>query len=116
MVVQKVVNLTLPCGTLQLISYTPASFDGCRINLPNITADNQMGALITFIIANGETLINASGPTGIFITRQGTNLIFNKSGGVSQITTGLTYLVNNGIVYNLVSMKNAAGVYGWMQI
>jgi hypothetical protein len=116
MVAQKVVTLTLPVGTLQLINYTPSAFDGCRINLPNITADNQMGCTITFIIANGLSLITASGPSGIFITRQGTNLIYNKSGGVSQITTGLTYLANNGVVYNLVSMKNSAGVYGWMHI
>jgi hypothetical protein len=116
MVVQKVVTMTLPCATLQLIKYTPSGFLGCQINLPNLTADNQLGTLITFVIANGEPLITASGSGGIYIVRQGTNIIYNKSGGASQITTSLNYVVNNGIVYNLVAIKNTSGVYAWLQI
>jgi hypothetical protein len=116
MVVQKVVTMTLPCATLQLISYVPSAYSGCQINLPNITADNQLGTLITFIVTNSEILITASGPTGIYITRQGSNVIYNKSGSVSQITTSLNYVANNGVVYNLIAIKNQSGVYAWMQI
>ncbi len=116
MTLTKTLTLTLPLNTLQLINYTVSTYTYYNVYLPNITTDSQTGTEIIFLRTNGATLNTVASSSGLYIGRQGTNLIYNLSSSAVQISTGINYVSNTQIYYKFVAFKTTGGQYGWLQL
>ena len=116
MTITKSVTLTFPVNTTQLVGYTVSLYTYYNIYFPNITADSQIGTEIIFIRSNGASLNTVASSSGLYIGRQGTNLIYNLSSGAVQISTGINYISNTQIYYKFVAFKTTGGQYGWLQL
>ncbi len=116
MTITKSVTLTLPVNTAQMLNYTVSTYTYYNIYFPNITNDSQLGSEIIFIRSNGATLNTTASSSGLYIGRQGTNLIYNLSSGAVQISTGINYISNTQIYYKFIAFKTTGGQYGWLQI
>ncbi len=115
MTITKSVTLTFPCNTLQLIGYTVSYYSYYNIYFPNIVSDSQLGAELIFIRSNSATLNTSASSSGLYIGRQGTNLIYNLSSSV-QISTGINYVSNTQIYYKFIAFKTTSNQYGWLQL
>ena len=116
MVLSKSTNLSFPCNTLQLINYSTSLYVAYDIYLPNITSDSQLGTEITFIKTNSATINTVANSSGLYIGRQGSNVIYNFASGASQITTSLNYVSTTATYYKFIAVKNQSSVYAWIQI
>ncbi len=116
MTITKSVTLTLPVNTAQMLNYTVSTYTYYNIYFPNITTDSQLGTEIIFIRSNGATLNTTASSSGLYMGRQGTNLIYNLSSGAVQISTGINYVSNTQIYYKFVAFKTTGGQYGWLQL
>ncbi len=116
MTITKSVTLTLPVNTAQMLNYTVSTYTYYNIYFPNITTDSQLGSEIIFIRSNGATLNTTASSSGLYLGRQGTNLIYNLSSGAVQISTGINYVSNTQIYYKFVAFKTTGGQYGWLQL
>ena len=116
MVLTKGVTLSFPCNTLQLINYSTATYVAYDILLPNITSDSQLGTEITLIKTNAATINTVANTSGLYIGRQGSNVIYNFTSGASQITTSLNYVSTTATYYKFMAIKNQSSVYAWIQI
>ncbi len=99
MTITKSVTLSFPTNTLQLIGYTTSTYTYYNIYFPNITVDSELGTEIIFIRSNSATLNSTASSSGLYIGRQGTNLIYNLSSSSVQISTGIDYVSNTQIYY-----------------
>ncbi len=116
MTLTKTLTLTLPLNTLQLINYTVSTYTYYNVYLPNITTDSQTGSEVIFLRTNGASLNTVASSSGLYIGRQGTNVIYNLSSSAVQISTGLNYVSNTQIYYKFVAFKTTGGQYGWLQL
>ncbi len=116
MTITKSVTLTFPVNTTIMINYTVSTYTYYNFYLPNIINDTQTGTEIIFIRSNGATLNTVANSSGLYIGRQGTNLIYNLSSGAVQISTGINYVSNTQIYYKFVAFKTTSGQYGWLQL
>ncbi len=116
MTLTKSVTLTFPVNTLQLVAYTVSYYTYYNIYFPNITSSSQLGAEMIFIRSNNATLNTTASSSGLYIGRQGTNLIYNLSSGSVQISTGINYVSNTQIYYKFIAFQTTGGQYGWLQI
>ncbi len=112
----KTLTLTFPANTTQIINYTVSTYTYYNVYFPDITTDSNIGAELIFIRSNGATLNTTASSSGLYIGRQGTNLIYNLSSGAVQISTGINYVSNTQIYYKFVSFKTTGGQYGWLQL
>ncbi len=116
MTISKSLTLTFPVNTTQLVGYTVSTYTYYNVYFPNITADSQIGTEIIFIRTNGASLNTVASSSGLYIGRQGTNLIYNLSSGAVQISTGINYISNTQIYYKFVAFKTTSNQYGWLQL
>ncbi len=116
MTITKSVTLTFPVNTTIMINYTVSTYTYYNFYFPDIINDTQTGTEIIFIRSNGATLNTTSSSSGLYIGRQGTNLIYNLSSGSVQISTGINYVSNTQIYYKFVAFKTTGGQYGWLQL
>ncbi len=116
MTISKSVTLTFPVNTTQLVGYTVSTYTYYNLFFPNITSDTQLGTEIIFIRSNGASLNTVSSSSGLYIGRQGTNLIYNLSSGAVQISSGINYVSNTQIYYKFVAFKTTSSQYGWLQL
>jgi hypothetical protein len=117
MTITKSVSLSFPCNTLQLIGYTTSTYTYYNIYFPNINADSQLGCELIFLRTNGASLNSTASSSGLYIGRQGTNLIYNlSSSGSVQISTGINYVSNTQIYYKFIAFKTTGSQYGWLQL
>ncbi len=116
MTLTKSVTLSFPCNTMQLIGYTTSTYTYYNIYFPNITVDSELGTEIIFIRSNGATLNTSASSSGLYIGRQGTNLIYNLSSGSPQISTGINYVSNTQIYYKFIAFKTIGSQYAWLQL
>ncbi len=116
MTITKSVTLSFPTNTMQLINYITSYYSYYNIYFPNITLDSELGTEIIFIRSNGATLNTSASSSGLYIGRQGTNLIYNLSSGSVQIGTGINYISNTQIYYKFIAFKTTGGQYGWLQL
>ncbi len=116
MTITKSVTLTFPISTTVMINYTVSTYTYYNFYLPNIINDTQTGTEIIFLRTNGATLNTTASSSGLYIGRQGTNLIYNLSSGAVQISTGINYVSNTQIYYKFVAFKTTGGQYGWLQL
>jgi hypothetical protein len=112
MTISKSLTLTFPVNTTQLVGYTVSTYTYYNVYFPNITADSQIGTEIIFIRTNGASLNTVASSSGLYIGRQGTNLIYNLSSGAVQISTGINYISNTQIYYKFVAFKTTSNQYG----
>lgn len=110
MVLSASINMTFPCNTLQLVNYVISNYTYYNVFLPNITADSQLGTVITMVKVNGagNSTTPATGSVGLFyLGVQGSNVFFN---------TGLTPLTNwpVSVSNTFIAIKNSSGTYGWL--
>jgi hypothetical protein len=115
MTITKSITLSFPVNTMQLLNYTTSTYTYYNIYFPNITLDSELGCEIIFIRTNGATLNSTASSSGLYIGRQGTNLIYNLSSGSVQIGTGINYISNTQIYYKFISFKTGSQ-YGWLQL
>ncbi len=116
MTISKSLTLTFPVNTTQLVGYTVSTYTYYNVYFPNITSDSQIGTEIIFIRTNGASLNTVSSSSGLYIGRQGANLIYNLSSGAVQISTGINYISNTQIYYKFIAFKTTGGQYGWLQL
>ncbi len=116
MTLTKSVTLTFPVNTLQLIGYSTSTYTYYNIYFPNISTDSEIGTEIIFIRTNGATLNTSASSSGLYIGRQGTNLIYNLSSSSVQISSGINYVSNTQIYYKFIAFKTTGGQYGWLQL
>jgi hypothetical protein len=116
MTITKTVTLTLPVNTAQMLNYTVSTYTYYNIYFPNITSDSQLGSEIIFIRSNSATLNTVASSSGLYIGRQGTNLIYNLSSNSVQISSGINYVSNTQIYYKFLAFKTTSGQYGWLQL
>ncbi len=116
MTITKSISLSFPVNSLQLIGYTISYYSYYNIYFPNITTDSQLGTEIIFIRTNSATLNTSPSSSGLYIGRQGTNLIYNLSSGSPQISSGINYVSNTQIYYKFIAFKTNGGQYGWLQL
>jgi hypothetical protein len=116
MTITKSISLSFPVNTLQLIGYTVSTYTYYNIYFPNINSDSQLGTEIIFLRTNSATLNTSASSSGLYIGRQGTNLIYNLSSGSVQISSGINYVSNTQIYYKFISFKTISSQYGWLQL
>ncbi len=116
MTITKSITLTFPVNTLQLIGYTTSTYTYYNIYFPNITLDSELGTEIIFIRSNSATLNTSASSSGLYIGRQGSNLIYNLSSGSVQISSGINYVSNTQIYYKFIAFKTTGNQYGWLQL
>ncbi len=116
MTLTKTITLTLPVNSSQMLNYTVSTYTYYNVYFPNITTDSQLGSEIIFIRSNSATLNTVASSSGLYIGRQGTNLIYNLSSGAVQISSGINYVSNTQIYYKFVAFKTTGGQYGWLQL
>ena len=78
MVSARNIYLSFPVNTLVSINFTVNSSTYYNLFFPEITNDNQLGAELNHIIANGITTTNIQNTTNqLYITVQGTKKFFS---------------------------------------
>jgi len=112
MVSARNIYLSFPVNTLVSINFTVNSSTYYNLFFPEITNDNQLGAELNHIIANGITTTNIQNTTNqLYITVQGTNKFFLSN--ILTITS--TNYTTTNAYSKFIAIKSQNNQYGWFQ-
>ena len=112
MVSARNIYLSFPINTLVSINFTISSSIYYTLYFPQITSDNQLGAELNLLLANGITTTNTINTVNqLYITIQGTNKFFLSN----TITSTSTNYTTTNLYSKFIAIKTPSGQYGWFK-